>query len=298
MATVVKVAAVSKVAAVVRAVAVSKVAAAGIAAVVVRAVVVSKLAAVVRAVGVSKVAAAGKAAVAATEVESDGGNDQEMTTRESQNRAMTDDSVMSAKRLRDTINDKCIVRVPNGSKELPALDGQGYYTWQFYLRRVLLDPRCLQLICEDFWNRFEQLFELEPFQLAGVESAAVPLITALIMDGARRNLDVGAFTVRKNRKTYGLRNLIEGSPSDRPVLFVDDLTSPQHNAFWHVIHAISLSSLRLNGRGYVLVRKQNAEASPMIATSLGDVKIDSLFTLTDFSMTLEDYDREKSVRLS
>ena len=36
----------------------------------------------------------------------------------------------------------------------------------------------------------------------------------------------------------------------------------------------------------------------MIATSLGDVKIDSLFTLTDFSMTLEDYDREKSVRLS
>src|SRR5580704_3959523 len=179
---------------------------------------------------------------------------------------ITYDAGMWVKRLRDTINDHCIVRVPNGSKELPALDGQGYYTWQFYLRRVLLDPDCLQLICEDFWNRFEQLFKIEPFQLAGVESAAVPLITALVLDGARRRLDINAFTIRKNRKSYGLRNLIEGSPSDRRVLFVDDLTSPQHKAFWHAMHAISQSGLKLNGRGYVLVRKQNAEVSPVIDT--------------------------------
>lgn len=210
---------------------------------------------------------------------------------------ITNDGAMSRKKLRDTINDKCIVRVPNGSKELPALDGQGYYTWQFYMRRVLLDPDCLQLICEDFWKKFEQLFNLEPFQLAGVESAAVPLITALVIDGARRNLDINAFTIRKTRKAYGLRNLIEGSPSGHPVLFVDDLTSPQHNAFWHAIHAISQSGLKLNGRGYVLVRKQNAETCPVIETSMGRVKIDSLFTLSDFSTTLEDYARENSGRL-
>jgi orotate phosphoribosyltransferase len=207
---------------------------------------------------------------------------------------MANDGAMSLKKLRDTINDHCIVRVPSGSKELPALDGQGHYTWQFYMRRVLLDPDCLRLICEDFWKRFEQLFNLEPFQLAGVESAAVPLITALVIDGARRRLDINAFTIRKSRKTYGLRNLIEGSPSGRPVLFVDDLTSPQHNAFWHAVHAISQSQLKLNGRGYVLVRKQNAEACPVIETSMGIVKIDSLFTLSDFSMTLEDYARERS----
>ncbi|HTW80689.1 MAG TPA: hypothetical protein VME23_14175 [Terracidiphilus sp.] len=212
--------------------------------------------------------------------------------------AMTNEGLMCVRRLRDTINDKCIVRVPNGSKELPSLDGQGYYTWQFYLRRVLLDAHCLNLICEDFWNRFEHLFKLEPFQLAGVESAAVPLMTAIIIDGARRSLDINAFTIRKDRKTYGLRNLIEGSPSSRPVLFIDDLTSPQHNAFWHAIHAISQSGLKLNGHGYVLVRKQNADACPVIETSMGRVKIDSLFTLSDFSMTLEDYARENSGRLA
>jgi orotate phosphoribosyltransferase len=205
---------------------------------------------------------------------------------------------MCTQKLRDTINDRCIVRVPKGSKELPALNGQAYYTWQFYLRQVLLDPHCLQLICEDFWKRFEQLFKLEPFQLAGVESAAVPLITALVIDGARRSLDLNAFTIRKTRKTYGLRNLIEGSPSGRPVLFVDDLTSPQHDAFWHAVHAISLTGLKLNGHGYVLVRKQNAEEPSVIETSMGGVTIDSLFTLSDFSMSLEDYARDSSGLLS
>jgi len=219
------------------------------------------------------------------------------TQNEIHHHAMANDDVMCVKKMRETINDKCIVRVPRGSQELPALDGQGYYTWQFYLRRVLLDPPCLQLICEDFWNRFEQLFNLEPFQLAGVESAAVPLITALVIDGAVRGLDLNAFTIRKTRKNYGLRNLIEGSPSGRPVLFVDDLTSPKHNAFWHAIHAISQSGLKLNGHGYVLVRKQNADTCPIIETSMGRVKIDSLFTLSDFSMTLEDYARENSDRL-
>jgi orotate phosphoribosyltransferase len=208
-----------------------------------------------------------------------------------------DDAIISVGQLRDTINDKCIVRVPRGSKELPALNGEGYYTWQFYLRRVLLDADCLRLVCTDFWNKFEQRFRAEPFQLAGVESAAVPLITALIIDGAKRRLDVNAFTIRKNRKTYGLRNLIEGSPSGRPVLFVDDLTSPQHNAFWHAIHAISVAGLKLNGFGYVLVRKQKTLESREIETSLGKVTIDSLFTLSDFSMTLEDYAKESSGHL-
>jgi hypothetical protein len=208
--------------------------------------------------------------------------------------AIANEGMMCVRTLRDTINENCIVRVPNGSKELPALDGQGYYTWQFYMRRVLLDPDCLRLICEDFWNRFERLFELEPFQVAGVEAAAVPLITALVVDGARRRFRLNAFTIRKTRKIYGLRNLIEGSPSGQPVLFIDDLTSPQHNAFWHAIHAISQSGLKLNGHGYVLVRKQNAEACPMIETSMGRVKIESLFTLSDFSLTLEDYAKEIS----
>lgn len=197
-------------------------------------------------------------------------------------------------RVRNIINDECIVRVPRGSKELPALGGNGYYTWQFYLRRAILDPLCLQLICDDFWEKFGDIFDTKPFQLAGVESAAVPIITALVIEGARRRRALHAFTIRKDRKLYGRRNLIEGAPSNAPVFIIDDLTSAQHKTFWHAIHAIGEAGLFINGMSYVLVRKMMSGDATEIQTSMGVVTINSVFTLTDFSLTLEDYNAERA----
>jgi orotate phosphoribosyltransferase len=191
--------------------------------------------------------------------------------------------------VRDIINHECIARVPPESKELPGLGGVGFYQWQFYLRRVLLDPICLDLSCDDFWRRFGKLFDAEPFQLVGLEAAALPLIAAIIIGGKRRGRTVHAFTVRKERKAYGLRNLIEGIPSRAPVMFIDDLTSPHHNAFWAVMNAVRQAGLVTNGHGYVLVRKLNADDPTIIPTSLGSVQIASLFSLSDFDMTLAEY---------
>lgn len=203
-------------------------------------------------------------------------------------------SINNVQTVRDIINNECIARVPSGSKELPSIDGKGFYTWQFYLRRAVLDPICLQVLCDDFWYKNESNFKQQPFQIAGVESAAVPMITAIVLNGAERGHNVNAFTIRKERKAYGLRNLIEGRANSYPVLFVDDLTSPQHNAFWHTIYAIKTIGLKLNGLGYVLVLKKKADESRIIETSLGNIVIESLFTLSDFSMTLEDYQRGRA----
>jgi hypothetical protein len=197
-------------------------------------------------------------------------------------------------RVRDVINRDCIARVPLGSKELPAKGGNAYYTWQFYLRRALLNPICLQLLCEDFWAKNTDFYLERPFQLAGVEAACVPIVTALVLDGARRGFPVNAFTIRKYRKEYGRRNLTEGRPSNEPVMFIDDLTSPQHNAFWHAMYGIGLESLRLCGKGYVLVLKKTVEEPRTISTSQGNIFIDSLFTLTDFILSYEDWETHLS----
>ncbi|USX25168.1 hypothetical protein NHH73_21525 [Oxalobacteraceae bacterium OTU3CINTB1] len=191
--------------------------------------------------------------------------------------------------LRNKINDHGIFRVPPKSKEMPSMNGTGFYTWQFYLRSALLDARSLQTISHHFWSRFEETYRARPFQIAGVESAAVPIITALICSAAERGITLNAFTIRKERKAYGRRNLIEGAPNGLPVLFVDDLTSPQHNAFWHAVHALSVHGLRLAEDAYVLVRKQERAVSPYIATSIGTVMVQSLFTLDDFALELADY---------
>jgi orotate phosphoribosyltransferase len=195
--------------------------------------------------------------------------------------------------LRNKINDYGICRVPLNSKELPAMNGQGYYTWQFYLRPVLLDAHSLKTICNDFWRRYAKVFETSPFQIAGVETASVPIITALICSSAERGYALNAFTIRKERKAYGRRNVIEGVPNELPVLFVDDLTSSMHSAFWHAIQVLSEHRLSLCEHAYVVVRKQMREVSPCIATSIGTVVVQSPFALDDFSLELAAYQEER-----
>lgn len=192
--------------------------------------------------------------------------------------------------LREYINDHGIKRMPPGSKELPSIDRRGFYDWQFYLRSTLLIPKHLVFIANRFWATFADRFVDEPFQITGVEQACMPMLTAILLRGANLGLTVPAFTIRKERKAYGMRNLIEGEFDPYlPVVFIDDLTSPEHLAFWHAVYALSLHGLRLYPYGFVLVRKQKAEESPLIRTSIGDVAIEDIFTLDDFTLTYEDY---------
>ena len=84
-------------------------------------------------------------------------------------------------KLRVYIDENCIVRVPAGSRELPAIDGKGFYRWQFYLRSALLEGRFLDTIARTFWDRFSERYTRAPFQLAGVKSASLPITTAPLL---------------------------------------------------------------------------------------------------------------------
>lgn len=189
--------------------------------------------------------------------------------------------------LRNFINERCIKRVPQGSKEMPAkLPEIGYYVWQFYLRAAVLKPEFLAYIAGRFWASFHERYLVEPFQLTGVEQASLPIITALLISAANKGLPVTAFTIRKDYKTYGIGNIIEGEPSNLPVVFVDDLTSPQHSTFWHATRVLSRERLRLYPYAFVLVRKQHDADSPVIPTSMGDVTVEGIFTMDDFGLKL------------
>lgn len=211
---------------------------------------------------------------------------------------MIDSELPDIQILRNKINNTSIYRVPPKSKEMPAMGGGGYYSWQFYLRNSLLDPKSLETIALDFWNRFEATYKIQPFQIAGVEAAAVPIITAIILKGFHLGVSVNAFTIRKTRKDYGRRNIIEGNPNELPVLFVDDLTSPQHSAFWHAVHVLSSYNLALTEDAYVIVRKQLRNISPFIETSIGTVLVQSMFTLDDFDLEYNTYNNPPKLKLA
>lgn len=183
------------------------------------------------------------------------------------------------------IDENCIARVPAGSRELPSIDGKGFYRWQFYLRSALLEARFLDMIARTFWDRFSERFARAPFQLAGVESASLPIITALLLEAHRRGHATHAFSIRKTRKEYGLRNIVEGRPANLPVMLVDDLTSPQHKALWHAVNVLQAEGLRLYETCFVIVSKVPRETAGQINTSIGSIAIEHLFDLDDFGLT-------------
>lgn len=92
--------------------------------------------------------------------------------------------------------------------------------WLIDLRPVLLDVAALHLITDAFWDIFEGR---SPIQIGGMEVAAVPLVTALLMRAEQRGIQTNGFIIRKERKISGLGKIIEGEVNDYPIILVDDI---------------------------------------------------------------------------
>src|SRR5262245_51156419 len=78
----------------------------------------------------------------------------------------------------------------------------------------------LDAYAEFFWQRFSALYA---FHVGGLESAAIPLVSAIVMKSVEKKKPVNGFYIRKSRKRTGLLNSIEGTLTKEPVILVDDL---------------------------------------------------------------------------
>lgn len=105
--------------------------------------------------------------------------------------------------------DRTIVQ-PNGNSA----------TWLFDFRICLMEAPFLAAAAKYFWNIFEKEY---PFQVSGMESAAIPLIAAIALEGRSRGTPISSFYLRKSRKKTGLLKQIEGIPDTTKVILVDDL---------------------------------------------------------------------------
>lgn len=92
--------------------------------------------------------------------------------------------------------------------------------WLFDFRALLLQPTWLNTYAELFWAQYQHKY---PFQVCGMETAAISLVAAIVMKGVERGTPVNGLFVRKSRKRTGLLKQIEGTPTNEPVILVDDL---------------------------------------------------------------------------
>jgi len=119
--------------------------------------------------------------------------------------------------LREAISGSAIL---HGDQQMLVSHSGRKYTWMIDMRRVLTDARCLDAAAELFWDALGNEF---PFQVGGIETAAIPLIAAIAMKSVARGTPVNSFIVRKERKTYGAGQLVEGILTDDSIVIVDDV---------------------------------------------------------------------------
>lgn len=116
-----------------------------------------------------------------------------------------------------------------------------------------------------------------------MESAAIPLLSAILMKSQARGMPLNGFIIRKERKTYGTGNSIEGTLTRDPILLVDDVLNSGRSL--EKARAILEQENRSIALAYVLVDYESPEGKRW--RQLRDIRVLAPFRLCEFGLSIE-----------
>lgn len=138
--------------------------------------------------------------------------------------------------LHDFINKNCIFRCHplvsyyencEPGKLYNSYPSKNKPTYQFYSRRLTHNGKMLlylvALFMDDLVKKINAGEESENVQFAGLETSSIPIMIGMQQYAASHKIFLNTFSIRKERKNYGLFNFVDGIPSDGPVIIVDDV---------------------------------------------------------------------------
>lgn len=151
--------------------------------------------------------------------------------------------------------------------------------WIFDFRAVMLQPRWLNFFAETFWETYKDKY---PFQVAGLETAGIPLVAAIVMKSIEKGRPVNGFFIRKSRKRDGLMKVVEGTPTREPVILVDDLMN-SGQTFNKQIVVVNEANIEVSDIFAILAFRE--KSAYRFATDKG-IGVTALFTIADFGLPL------------
>ena len=169
-------------------------------------------------------------------------------------------------------------RTPTPGKPLISPKG-AEQSWLIDLRTVFMHRSTLERIAQEFWALHR---EAPRFQIGGMESAGIPLLTALLLSAPDGRGEVNGFIMRKERKTTGEGNSIEGRLTDEPIVFVDDILNSGASA--EKARMVLAAVGRTITETFVVIDYRSQRGLRWRDEHGIDVR--ALFTLTDFNKTL------------
>tara|TARA_R110000868_G_scaffold76810_2_gene220600 strand:+ start:256 stop:846 length:591 start_codon:yes stop_codon:yes gene_type:complete len=179
--------------------------------------------------------------------------------------------------LRSEIEHRGIYRCEPGTY-IPAKAKDKFYTWQFYLRRCMYDPKFTNSAADIL----VELLSSHDVQVGACEDAGIVLGMAIA-----ERLGSPMFSIKKKPKAYGLLNKLEGRLTGQPVLLVDDLAGSQAT-LRSSRQMLSMMNIPIAKEYVTLINKTTGTHD----TYLDDMKLVSLFTCDDFKLTWTDYVNE------
>src|SRR3989344_5899217 len=170
------------------------------------------------------------------------------------------------------------VFIPKGKERFVSPRGTET-SWLFAFRRVPMKPRVLRAINRVFLKRFKDIL---PFQIGGIEVAAIPLVTGLAMALSEKGHDINAFFIRKSRKKDGLLKMVEGKMTEDKIILVDDIINTGKSFIRQVEIAEALGK-KVHAVFTILRFRKEAYYSYFHERG---IRVVSLFTLDDFTDSL------------
>jgi orotate phosphoribosyltransferase len=125
---------------------------------------------------------------------------------------------------RTFINDKCIWRATEEIPKLQSKNEKEWLTWEYHFKNGLLNAEFSSVISQLMLHQIGKEYGSFDFQIAGMESASLPLLTSIPLVAKVYNIEINSFSIKKERNNYGLYNHLEGLiHNKKPVLLIDDV---------------------------------------------------------------------------
>lgn len=183
--------------------------------------------------------------------------------------------------LRTEIEHRGIYRCEPGTY-IPAKAKDKFYSWQFYLRRCMYDPKFTNTAAD----LLVPLLSNTNVQVGACEDAGVVLGMAIA-----ERLGSPMFSIKKKPKAYGLQNKLEGRLTGQPVLLVDDLAGSQAT-LRSSRQMLTMMNIPVAEEYVTLINKTTGTHDAY----LDDMNLVSLFTCDDFKLSWADYVAEYNKR--
>lgn len=212
--------------------------------------------------------------------------------------------------LKDFIQKEALV-IPDPNVQYAADTPKGFFPAKlssknrglghlFLPKMITYDPGAVCICASIFLNTFSHHVKSghlpRKFQLGGIESSSIPLLTAIqtlsFELGMRRDLEfdphINIFTVRKERRDYGIFNFINGMVEENvQVVFLDDLFN-SGSSFRHFVNIVTKEANARVYDGFFCIITEQPTKTFIMEINDKDYVGNSLFAAKEFDFSNED----------